>query len=692
MELNAMEQIKKFQEFIEQEFYQQLLENLRKGLKYLIIDFNELSEYDPDLAMELLNQPEEILRAIEKGIEQFDMDGNVNVRVRVKNIPKSTKYMIGDVRANLLGKFITLEGFLLRKSEVKPQVTSCRFECSSCGNIVNILQLDDRFKQPTRCGCGFKGKFNLLDKELIDVQSLVVQEKQEDLVDTAAQPQRIHIILKEDLVMPIHERKMNPGTIVLVNGILKEIPTYMRTGEQSTKFNLLVEANYIEPQGETFEEIKISEKEEEKILEISKKDPIKLFVEAVAPTIFGNEKLKEAVILQLFGGVRKILQDDREVRGDSHILIIGDPGVAKTALLRAVAKFTPKWQYISGGEGTSGRGISASVVKDELLKCYTLDAGAGVLAHNGILFFDELDKMKQEERASLHEMMESQSFTVHKAGINATLLARTTILAAANPKIGRFDPYTELYTQLNIPPTLINRFDLIFPLKDIPEEHKDDKMARHILKSHRKLLDLEKPKEGATSSEINPFLNKQFTKKYIAYAKRKISPEITDEAEDVIHSYYINLRKQANPTEGKAMAIPINARYLEGIIRVGEEYARARLSKKVSKEDAQRAVDLIDYCLKQFGYDPETGKIDMDRISGVAMPVSKKNIRETIFSIFKEAKEGGRNSEAPLSYKDVFDGAKSKGISEDETEEIVHRMKEAGDLFEPRSGYLWTLF
>ena len=575
MELNVIEQIKRFQDFIENSYYPILLENVRKGEKCLIIDFSELSKYDPDLATELLDAPEETIKAVEKAIEQFDIDGLVDFKIRIKNIPSSNKYLIGNIRSKLIGKLICIEGLLLRKSEVKPRVVSIRFECNGCGNILNILQLGEGIKEPTRCGCGFKGKFITLDKELIDVQSLVVQEKQEEL-EGSTQPQRIHVLLKEDLVIPYKERKLNPGNSVAINGIVREIPIILRSGGVSVNFDILIEANYVEVIGESFQDIELNKETEQKILEVSQNNPLKLLVEATAPTIYGNKELKEAAILQLFGGVRKVLQDGMEVRGDSHILIIGDPGSAKTALIRYLTKLAPKWQYVSGGVGSSKVGIAAAVVKDELIKGFTLDAGAAVLAHNGVLFFDELDKMEAEERGALHDIMEIQAFSVHKAGINATLLARVTILAAANPKQGRFDPYQELYTQLNLPPTLINRFDLIYPLKDIPEETKDDKMSRHILKSHRKKLIMEDPSS-------NPFADKKFAREYIGYAKKNIFPELTDEAEEEIHHYYTNLRKQGKMEEStKAMAIPINPRYLEAMIRLTESAARARLCSRSS--------------------------------------------------------------------------------------------------------------
>lgn len=681
METNVADQIKKFKEFIETTYYNTLLDNIRKGDKYLVIDFTELSKYDPDLATELLDSPEETLKAIEKSIEQFDIENSKNLRIRIKNIPKTNHILIGDIRSNLIGKFVKINGYLLRKSKVLPKVTSCKYECPVCGNIFNILQIDEMFKEPTTCSCGRKGKFSLLDKDYVDAQSLVVQEKQEELQGTE-QPQTMHVILTEDLVVPHSTRRLNPGINVSVIGIVKEVPIVLRSGAKSTNFDLILDANYIEGSQETFEDINISEKEEEQIKEISKKNPLKLMSEAIAFSLYGHDQLKEAIALQFVGGVKKTLEDGRDVRGDSHILVIGDPGGGKTALLKFLTKLAPKWQYVSGGGGTSGRGLSAAVVKDDMLNTYTLDAGAAVLADGGILFFDELDKISNEEKHAIHEVMESQCFSVHKAGINQTLMARATILAAANPKHGRFDPYGLIADQLNLEPSLINRFDLIFPIKDIPNEIQDDKLSRHVLKAHRKKLNV------SNDTANNPFFNNKFAKKYIAYARRNIFPELTDEAEDVIHDYYTQLRKQgiADDGSGKPTSIPINARYLEGMVRLAESAARLNLSKLVTKEDATKAVQLIDSCLRQFGFDHKTNKFDIDIIA-TGMSSSKRDKFKFIQEIIKEC-EGKVGKIIPI--ENILNIAKERGIPVVEAEDLLSRLRKEGEIYEPRSGFIGT--
>ena len=276
-----------------------------------------------------------------------------------------------------------IEGIVRQSSDVRPQVTSARFECPSCGNTITILQIETRFKEPTRCTCGRRGKFRLLSKDLVDAQRLVLEESPESL-EGGEQPKRLSVFLKEDLVEPKMERKTTPGSKVRVYGIVKEVPIILRTGAQSIRYDLMMDSNFIEPIDEAYQDIEINPEEEKEILDLSKSERLyENFIQSIAPSIYGHEDIKEAILLQLMGGVRKQKEDGTTTRGDIHILLCGDPGSGKSQLLTFVAKLAPKARFVSG-KGASGAGISASVVKDEFLKGWALEAGALVLANNGI--------------------------------------------------------------------------------------------------------------------------------------------------------------------------------------------------------------------------------------------------------------------------------------------------------------------
>ncbi len=668
--IGASEQIRLFHEFLESSYYSQIVDNLRTDRKFVAVDFAELSKFDLDSANELLENPEDTIRAAELAVSQFDLENIQGFKVRFFNLPGSQGIMIRNIRSSHIGRLLKVEGIVRQKSDVRPQVTAAKFECPVCGNVLNVLQLEGSFREPSKCGCGRKGKFMLLSKELVDAQGIVLEEVPEQL-EGGEQPKRINIFLKDDLVSPLSERRTNPGSKVNIVGIIKEVPIILRSGSKSTRFDLMVEANYIESVEETFYEVEISEEEEQKILELSKSpDLFEKLVNSTAPSIYGYEKVKEALLLQLAGGVRKVRKDKVVSRGDVHILLVGDPGAGKSVMLKRITTIAPKGRYVAG-RGASGAGLTASVVRDEFLKGWSLEAGALVLASNGLCAIDEMDKMVPEDRAAMHEALEQQTVSISKANIQATLLARTTVLAAANPKFGRFDPYGIIAEQIDMPPTLINRFDLIFAIKDLPDETKDEKMASHILKLHQK------------PDMYEPEIPTEFLRKYIAYAKQKITPVINNEALLEIKDFYLRMRSSGGTEEG-IKAIPISARQLEALVRLTEASAKLRLSNEATREDARKSIELVEYCLMQVGFDKETGKIDIDRIATGISASQRSNIiviKEIIADL--ENKVG-----KAIPIDDVIEEAKNRGITEEKIEEVLEKLKRVGEVFEPRRGFL----
>ena len=449
----------------------------------------------------------------------------------------------------------------------------------------------------------------------------------------------------------------------------------LRTGAQSIRYDLMMEANNIEPIEKAFGEVELDDLDEKEIRKLSE-DP-KIFeklVKSIAPSIYGHEKVKEALVLQLMGGVRKHKEDGTTTRGDMHILLVGDPGAGKSQMLTFISKIAPKARLVSG-KGATGAGLTATVVKDEFLRGWALEAGALVLANGGIAVIDELDKMNPEDRDALHEALEQQRISISKANIQATLRAETTVLAAANPKLGRFDPYAPIASQIDLPPTLINRFDLIFPIRDLPNKELDEKIAGHVLNLQQ------------NPEDIKTEISGQLLRKYLSYAKQKIIPQLSNEAIQEIKDFYIDLRNSGQKGEGEIRPIPISARQLEALVRLAEASARSRLSDKVIRQDAKRAIELLKHCLMQVGFDYETGQIDIDRIT-TGVPASQRSRIVSVREIIKKL-ENKVGKMIPIA--DIINEAAEQNIDNAQVEEIIEQLKREAEIFEPRRGFISRL-
>jgi len=671
-EVASEELITKFRNFIEKYYYTDLLNNIRKGVTSLHIDFSVLSKFDIELSEQLLSDFNDVIENAEKAIEQFDIpEAQYPMRVRIFNLPKSAFLSIRTIRSKNLNKLVATEGLIRQASDIRPRVILATFECPGCGAQILVDQRSGKFREPARCQCGRKGRFKMVDKRMVDVQRLVIEETPESL-EGGEQPKRINVFLEEDLLEPKFEKHRYPGNKVKIVGVIKEVAVSLRTGGQSTTYDLLIEANSIETVEEEFEEIEIATKDEQLIKDLAaKRNVYDLLIRSMAPSIYGYENIKEAIVLQLFGGVRKTREDGTRTRGDIHLFLVGDPGSGKSQILRYVSTMAPKARYVAG-KGATTAGLTATVVRDEFLRGWSLEAGALVLTNRGIACLDELDKMTQEDTGAMHEALEQQTVTIAKANIHATLRAETSVLAAANPKFGRFDPYSPIPKQIDLPPTLINRFDLIFPIRDIPNVEKDEKIAQHI-------LDLAKAPETH-----KPDIDPKLLRKYIAYAKQNCFPKITAGALEEIKKFYIDLRSAAAIEESEVKAIPISARQLEALVRLSEASARIRLDSKVTKKDAQRAIALLRSCMEAVALDVETGKFDIDRITtGItATQRSQISIIRRILDMLTD--KVGKS--IPIS--DILNEAEAEGIGRAKTEEILDNLKKKGDIFEPKSGLI----
>ncbi|MEK6800800.1 MAG: minichromosome maintenance protein MCM [Nanoarchaeota archaeon] len=641
--------------------------SLRTGEGIIKLGLSEIAEFSPSLSEEITDYPEETIALFETALEELGLVSKP--RIRLTNLPKSCFIKIRSIRAKHLDQLLWIEGIVRQASDVRPQVVNARFECPNCGAVLSVLQIDRKFREPSRCSCGWKGNFKLLSKEMVDAQRLVLEESPDSL-EGVEQPIIINFFLKEDLVDPRMEIRTTPGSRVKIHGILKEVPVPLQTGAISTRFDIAIEANNVIPMEESFEDFAISEEDERQIHEIAA-DPnaFKILSESLAPSIYGFNLIKEAVLMQLFGGVKKLKSDGGFTRGDIHVLLVGDPGVAKSVLLKYTSRIAPKGRYVSG-KAASAAGLTAAVVKDEFLRGWSLEAGAMVLSNKGVVCIDEIEKMEEHDRSTMHEAMEQQSVTISKANIQATLRAETTVLAAGNPKLGRFDPYTPIPQQIDISPALLSRFDIIFIIRDLPNRIQDEAIATHVLEEH---------KQGV----VRDVMSADLLKKYIAYARQKSKPALKDDAIEEIKRFYIKLRNQPSRADSELKPIPITARQLEGIIRMSEAHAKIRLSNEVTAKDARVAIELLKASLMQVGYDEETKSFDIDKMT-TGITSSKRSkilaVREVLSQL--ESKLG------KLIPEEELETALEGKISKEDLEEAITQLSKAGDIFRPKKGFI----
>ncbi|MEM0379207.1 MAG: minichromosome maintenance protein MCM [Nanopusillaceae archaeon] len=619
----------------------------KKILTFLGIEAAEKIIENPELYLDLLSE----YFSIRLGI-------NKKVKVRIKDISDKTRIKrIRDIRSEDTGKIIQVDGIIKISSSVVPVINKVKYRHDECGGEfwLESKEFNIESLKPKRCPLcrKFGGKFFKLEESYIDVQRLLIEEPAEQ-IEKGEQPDQIIVILKEDLCEPRMERKTIPGTRIRISGIVKSF----KKQKERLFLEKYIDAIYIEPLDKDIEEIKITQEDEEKIKEIAKsEDVLSTIARSIAPDIFGYqyEIIKQAIVLQLVGASEK---SEKRFRKNIHILLVGDPGTGKSSLLFKVHEIAPKSKFVTGITATSV-GLTASVRKDEILKGgWVLEAGALVLASGGIICIDELDKLSVEELQHLHEAMEHQTITIDKANIHATLRADTAVLAAANPKFGRWDRMKNIADQIDLPITIINRFDLIFILQDVPDPNIDGKIAEEIL--------------GTLKQKPNPPIPIDLLRKYIAYAK-KINPIWTDKAIERVKKFYIDLRSRA-----KEEAIPITLRQLNSIIRLSEASAKIRLSEIITEEDVMIAEKLLLHSLKQVGINPETSQLDIDLITTGFSSTERKRggiILDTIKNLAKDFPSG-----VPIS--EITKYVEKYNLSKDDVLSTIEKLLKEGYIYE----------
>ena len=665
-ELATVDPQERFLEFFKKGKYRQKISQTGiTGRESINVDFEELFAFDQRLAERLLEKPDDFLQHAgnaayaQLGIEDAEYARKLE-KLTVRIVKLLGKEQLRKLGSKQMGKLVMVDGIVVRATPVRPMVMNAAFRCKRCGTINQVEQTGQFLKAPPICAspdCGRDGPFEFVQDEstFIDSQDLRLQEKPEDL-PPGQLPRTLNVKLVGSEIVDL----ARPGDHVSIVGVVRAFaPSRPGIGKLRT-FILHLDANSLEVLGKEPETRPPSPEEEEKILALSKDPEVhKKIMNSIAPSIYGYEHIKEAIMYLLFGGVSKSLPDIT-VRGEMNSLLIGDPGTAKSQLLQYVAKIAPRGLYTSG-RGTTAAGLTAAVVREKG-GSMSLEAGALVLADKGVACIDEMDKMRPEDRVAIHEAMEQHTVSVAKGGIVATLNARTAMLAAANPALGRYEPHRTVAENISLPVTILSRFDLIFVLRDVPDKEGDAKMSEHILEIHRR---------GASPVEAQ--IDADFMRKYISYSKT-IKPKLSKAALKHLSEFYLAMRS-ASETEGSPVAI--TARQLESLIRISEARARVALRKEVSAEDAEAAIALMKRSLEEVGIDLSSYKVDIDLIM-TGKPKSVRDKLQVILSVLIEMeKETGMVEKTAL----VNELELKHKIPRAETERMLWQLLREGTIY-----------
>ncbi|MEA2089697.1 MAG: minichromosome maintenance protein MCM [Thermoproteota archaeon] len=662
----------RFQNVFKSEKYRQRISKMViSGGTSLTVDFEDLMIADPELAKNVVEKPDEYLKYADRAAhdtlrtEDPEYAEEIEtVNVRFKHLPEST--MLRTLGSDNIGKLVMVQGIVVSATSVKPLVVEAAFRCKRCGTVTYIEQSGAFLRTPFKCKnptCGRKGPFEFVqeESEFVDSQAIRVQERPEDL-PSGQLPRSLRIKLVGKDITDV----ARPGDHVSAVGIVRASASSFPKAGKLRLFTLHIDANFIDVLSKEPETLSISPEEEKKILELAK-DPWvhRKIMRSTAPSIYGYEHIKESILYILFGGVPKHLEDIN-IRGELNVLLVGDPGTAKSQLLQYVAKIAPRGLY-TAGRGSTAAGLTAAVISKSR-GGMTLEAGALVLADKGIACIDEIDKMRKEDRVAIHEAMEQHTVSVAKGGIVATLNARTAILAAANPALGRYDPFRTVAENITLPVTILSRFDLIFVLRDVPERELDKKMSEHILELHRKGMT---PTESPVPAPL--------LRKYISYA-RNLTPILTKEASKRLQNFYLKMRS-ASETEGTPIAI--TARQLESLVRLSEARARAALRDKILAEDAEAAIAIMKKSLEQVGIDVSSEKLDID----IIMTGKPKSLRDRLQIVWGTIIEMEKQT-GIVEKKALLKELEEHDIERPEAERLIGKLMRDGSIYSPKQGYL----
>ena len=665
-------------------YVEQIDQMMSKHSKYIVVDYNDLVLF-PVIESHFNENPDQILDAFSRAIKEIlkerfpDYAEKIkhDIRARIANFP--VQRSLRQINSEIITKMTSVSGMVVRSSEVKPLAKEVTYKCLdkhiSKFTLLDGMSLNASVKCQTP-NCKHTSLAIIPEaSRFIDFQILRLQELPEDL-PPGQLPHYVNVSIKQDLV-----DYARPGDRIVLTGIVR-IEQERISGvskSESALYRLRMDGNNVEfIGGKGLKSSRRTEREEispdeEKIVKSLAKNPdiYDRLIASFAPHIRGHALFKEAILLLIVGSTQRVLTDGTKIRGDINVFLVGDPGTAKSEMLKFCARIAPRGLYTSG-RGSTAAGLTAAVVKDAS-GIFMLEAGAVVLGDQGLVCIDEFDKMRPEDRSALHEVMEQQSASIAKGGIVATLNARTSILAAANPMFGKYDIFKNIYENVNLPIPLLTRFDLVFIVRDIPSQEKDRNIAQHIISQH-----------GSSGTDTTSLIDIDILTKYLSYAKRG-EPALTKEAENLIMEFYLKMRNISG--DDKENMITITPRQLEGLIRLATARARLLLKNKVEGEDADRAIYLFNEMLKNSGTDVNTGKVDIGVLQG--RPKSEVSKLQMFMEILRTLEGEPKSSVPEQGFVDEL--VKSDKFSEEEARNYIRRMIRDASIYESKPGHYNTV-